>query len=175
MPGTRFIVSEPRGQWPEGVTVTDAEGTSQFDIAGSSSLETLSLRAPGGRELAIVQRHVRTSGFEVVAGDRQLALVRRRFGRYRISISGEDIATRGSIGRGSYVLSSPAGDDLAVVSPGSSVTADLLDLLRLPSPQDLLRRPTPRIVVDIKPGNEPAIMLAAVLAIEWLCEETSSS
>ena len=30
-----------------------------------------------------------------------------------------------------------------------------------------------RILVDIKPGNEPAIMLAAVLAIEWLCEESN--
>jgi hypothetical protein len=173
VPGTRFIVFEPRGQWPEGVTITDAQGTSQFDTAGSSSLETLSLRVPGGYGFvsAVVQRHVPTSGFEVVAGDRQLALVRRRFGRYRISISGEDITTRGSIGRGSYLLSSHAGDDLAVVSPGSSVTAELLDLLRLPSPQDLLRRPTPRILVDIKLGNEPTIMLAAVLAIEWLCEE----
>lgn len=174
MPGTRFIVSEPRRQLPEGVTITDAQGTSQFDIAGSSTWETLSLRVPGGRELAVVQRHVPTGGFEVVAGDRQLALVRRRFGRYRISISGEDIATRGSIGGGSYVLSSHAGDDLAECRRlPLYVTEDLLDLLRLP--RSLLRRSEPRIVVDIKPGNEPAIMLAAVLAIEWLCEERSSS
>lgn len=174
MPGTRFIVSEPRRQLPEGVTITDTQGTSQFDIAGSSTWETLSLRVPGGRELAVVQRHVPTGGFEVVAGDRQLALVRRRFGRYRISISGEDIATRGSIGGGSYVLSSHAGDDLAGCRRlPLYVTEDLLDLLRLP--RSLLRRSEPRIVVDIKPGNEPAIMLAAVLAIEWLCEERSSS
>lgn len=136
---------------------------SQFDIAGSSSSEKLSLRAPGGRELAVVQRHVPTGGFEVVAGDRQLALVRRRwFGRYRIRISGEDIATRGSVGGGGYVLSSHTGDDLAVVSRSG-----------WPATADLLRLSSPRILVDMKPGNEPAIMLAAVLAIEWLCEESN--
>jgi hypothetical protein len=171
VPGTRFIVSEPWRQLPEGVTITDAQGTSQFDVAGSSTWETLSLRVPGGRELAVVRRHVPTGGFEVVAGDQQLALVRSRsFGRYWISISGEDVAARGSIEGGSYVLSSHAGDDLAGCRRlPLYVTEDLLDLLRLP--RDLLRRPEPRIVIDIKPGNEPAIMLAAVLAIEWLCEE----
>jgi hypothetical protein len=110
-----------------------------------------------------VQRHVLTGGFEVVAGDRQLALVRRRwFGRYRICISGEDIATRGSVGGGGYVLSSHAGDDLAVVSRSG-----------LPATSDLLRLSSPRILVDLMPGGEPAIMLAAVLAIEWLCEESN--
>jgi hypothetical protein len=59
VPGTRFIVSVARGQWPDRVTITDAQGTAQFDIAGSSFEETLSLRAPGGRELAVVQRHGR--------------------------------------------------------------------------------------------------------------------
>jgi hypothetical protein len=39
-----------------------------------------------------------------------------------------------------------------------------------PATADLLRLPSPRILIDIRPGNEPAIMLAAVLAIEWLCE-----
>jgi hypothetical protein len=163
VPGTRFIVSVARGQWPDRVTIMDAQGTSQFGIAGSSSSEKLSLRARGGRELAVVQRHGPTGGFEVVAGDRQLALVRRRsFGRYRIRISGEDIATRGSVGGGGYVLSSPAGDDLAVVSRSG-----------WPATADLLRLSSPRILVDVKPGNEPAIMLAAVLAIEWLCEESN--
>ncbi len=163
MSGTRFIVSVARGQWPDRVTITDAQGTSQFGIAGSSSSEKLSLRTPGGRELAVVQRHGPTGGFEVVAGDRQLALVRRRwFGRYRIRISGEDIATRGSVGGGGYVLSSPAGEDLAVVSRSG-----------WPATADLLRLSSPRILVDIKPGNEPALMLAAVLAIEWLCEESN--
>jgi hypothetical protein len=163
VPGTRFIVSAARGQWPDRVTIMDAQGTSQFGIAGSSSSEKLSLRARGGRELAVVQRHGPTGGFEVVAGDRQLALVRRRsFGRYRIRISGEDIATRGSVGGGGYVLSSPAGDDLAVVSRSG-----------WPATADLLRLSSPRILVDVKPGNEPAIMLAAVLAIEWLCEESN--
>ena len=162
MPVTRFIVSVARGQWPDRVTVTDAQGTFQFDVAGSSFEETLSLRAPGGRELAVVQRHGPTGGFEVVAGDRQLALVRRRsFGRYRIRISGEDIATRGSVGGGGYVLSSHAGDDLAVASrSGWPVTADPF------------RLSSPRLVVDLKPRDEPAIMLAVVLAIEWLCEES---
>src|SRR5258708_37224638 len=95
----RFVVSVARGQWPDRVTITDAQGTSQFDIGGSSSSEKLSLRAPGGRELAVVQRHGPTGGFEVVAGGRQLALGRRRsFGRYRIRISGEGIAPRGSVG-----------------------------------------------------------------------------
>ena len=162
MPGSRFIVSVARGQWPDRVTITDGQGASQFDIAGSSS-EKLSLRAIGGRELAVVQRHGPTGGFEVVAGDRQFALVRRRsFGRYRIRISGEDVATRGSVGGGGYVLSSPAGGDLAVVSRSG-----------WPATADLLRLSSPRILVDVKPGNEPALMLAAVLAIEWLCEESN--
>src|SRR5258708_38869088 len=114
----RFVVSVARGQWPDRVIITDAQGTSQFDIAGSSSSEKLSLRAPGGRELAVVQRHGPTGGFEVVAGDRQLALVRRRsFGRYRIPISGQDIGTRGSEGGGGHALSSPAGEKLAVGAP----------------------------------------------------------
>jgi hypothetical protein len=122
----------------------------------------LSLWVPGGCELA-VQRHGPTGGFEVVAGGRQLALVRRRwFGRYRIRISGRDIATRGTVGGGGYVLSSPAGDDLAVVSRSG-----------WPATADLLRVSNPRILVDIRPGNEPAIMLAAVLAIEWMCEESN--
>jgi hypothetical protein len=162
VPFTRFIVSVARGRWPDGVTITDAQGISQYDIAGSSSLEKLSLRAPWGRELAVVRRHVSTGGLEVVAGDRQLALVRRRwFGRYRIRISGEDIATRGSVVAGGYVLSSPAGDDLAVVSRSG-----------WPVHLDALRLSSPRTLADIKPGNEPAIMLATVLAIEWLCEES---
>ena len=165
MPCTRFIVSVARGRWPDRVTVTDAQGTSQFDIAGSSSSEKLSLQAPGGRDLAVVQRHGPTGGFEVVAGDRQLALVRRRwFGRYRIRISGEDIATRGSVGGGGYVLSSHAGDDLAVVSRSG-----------WPAHMDAFRLSSPRILVDLMPGGEPMIMLATVLAIEWLCEESNWS
>jgi hypothetical protein len=163
VPDARFFVSVARGQWPDRVTITDAHDTLAFEIEGSSSRESLSLRAPGGRELAYVQRHVATGGFEVLAGGRQLALVRRRsFGRYRIRIAGEDIVTRGSVGGGGYVLSSPSGDDLAVVSRSG-----------WPATADLLRLSSPHIEVDIKPGNEPAILLAAVLAIEWLVEESA--
>jgi hypothetical protein len=72
-------VSVARGHWPDRVAFTDAQGTSQFDVAGSSFEETLSLRAPGGHELAVVRRHGPTGGFEAVAGGRQLALARRRW------------------------------------------------------------------------------------------------
>jgi hypothetical protein len=106
---------------------------------------------------------VPTGGFEVAAGDRQLALVRRRwFGRYHIRISDADIATYGSVGGGGYVLRTQAGDDLAVVSRSG-----------WPATADLLRLSSPRIVVDIKPGGEPAVLPATVLAIEWLCEESN--
>ena len=60
------------------------------------------------------------------------------------------------------MLSSHTGGDLAVVSRSG-----------LPATADLLRLSSPRILVDIKPGDQPAFMLAAVLAIEWLCEESN--
>lgn len=163
VPGARFIVSVARGRWPDYVTITDASGTRPFDIAGTSSSEELSLRPSEGGGRAVLRRHGPTGGFEVVAGDRQLALVRRRsFGRYHIRIAGQDIATRGSVGGGGYVLSSPAGGDLAVVSRSG-----------WPATADLLRLSSPRILVDITPGTEPFVTLAAVLAIEWLCEESN--
>jgi hypothetical protein len=60
------------------------------------------------------------------------------------------------------VLNSRAGDDLAVVSRSG-----------WPATANLLRLSSPRILVDVTPGTEPAIMLAAVLAIEWLCAESN--
>ena len=60
------------------------------------------------------------------------------------------------------MLSSPAGDVFAVVSRSG-----------WPATADLLRLSSPRIMVDIPPGHETAITLAAVLAIEWLCEESN--
>jgi hypothetical protein len=58
----RLVVTVRR--WPDRVTITNAQGIPQFEIAGiigSSHSEQLSLRTPEGSELAIIRRHVPTN------------------------------------------------------------------------------------------------------------------
>src|SRR5258708_6931206 len=64
--------------WPERFTISDDAGTARFEVRNSPGFATrLSLRVPGGEELAAIRRR-RGGRFQVIARGQEAGLGRQR-------------------------------------------------------------------------------------------------
>ena len=136
--------------WPERFTISDDAGRARFEVGNSPGFATkLSLSTAGGEEIATVRRR-RGGRFQVIVRGTDAGLVQQRAaGQYDIHGSFGPLATAGNVADGQYAITS-GGTVKATVSRQLAGAV----------------RGTQRIAVDISDEDDPAVLLATMLAVE---------
>ncbi len=146
----------------EPFAILDASGQPGYEVRTVADAgEHLSVRAVGGAEVAAVVRDATTSGFRVLAGGGQVALVRatgmlRR--RYLIEGAGEPLSISGHVYGGWYE-----------VRAGGANRRTRVQVVREEADRPLSTRMT--VWATIAGGEDHRRCLAMVLGIEYLAED----
>lgn len=136
--------------WPERFTISDDAGRARFEVRNSPGFTTqLSLSVTDGEEIAAIRRR-RGGRFQVIVRGREIGLVRQRAsGRYDIQSALGPLAVAGDVADGRYEI---AGGGLVTVK-----------VSRQSSDHGRQER---TLSVHISDGDDAAVLLATVLAIE---------
>ncbi len=136
--------------WPERFTISDDVGRARFEVRNSPGFATqLSLSVTGGEEIATIRRR-RGGRFQVIVRGQEAGLVRQRAAdRYDIQSAPRPLAAVGDVADGRYEIT---GEGLMT----AKVSRQFTDHVRLAR----------RISVDISDGDDTAVLLATMLAIE---------
>jgi uncharacterized protein YxjI len=135
------------------LTVQDTEGTPRFEVTGGVTFgRRLSLRDPGGTELAVISRRAFARRYQVLAGGGETT-----------------VSPRGLFGR-NYEIDSPAGPMEAHGNFSGreyAVTANGLPAVTVTQ----LRTFRERFAVDVADGQDDVLMLALILVFETARED----
>jgi len=152
----RFIIRERMFRLGEDSDITDEQGNVVFHVDGKvlSLHNTLSIRDPNGNEVAQVRKHLvsLTPTFEITRQGQEVAEVRKKLftpfvDRFTIDIPGpDDLHVTGSLFEHEYTVTQ-AGETVATISKRWISLTDTY-------------------AVDIAPGQDVVVLLAAVLALD---------